>query len=149
CAAGAQSVETYAPGPRGNGNAVPPGHADPAQALGLPDPSEDRTYWTTLGLGGELTLEFAVPVRDAEGADLRLVDVADGAKGRADAAEVSVSTDGAAWTSLGVVTGTGEVDLAGTDAVRFVRLVDATPDAGPPATDGYDLDAVQVLTGCG
>lgn len=147
---GAQAVEDYRPGVRGNGAPVAVGHADPANALGLPDPQDEQAYWTTLGLGGELETGFARPVRDVDGTDLRLHDVDDGAKGRGDAAEV-LAWDGGGWVSLGEVSGTGEVDLssAGVASTTALRIVDVTPSAGPPAVDGYDLDAVEVLSGCG
>ncbi|MFP5334908.1 MAG: ExeM/NucH family extracellular endonuclease [Actinomycetes bacterium] len=147
---GVQSVADFQPGSRANGAPVAAGQADPASALGLPDPQDEEAYWTTLGLGGEVTIEFARPVRDLDGSDLRLHDVDDGAKGRGDAAEV-LALDGEQWVPVGEVTGTGEVDLAsaGLASTTALRIVDTTPDAGPPAVDGYDLDAVEVLSGCG
>jgi uncharacterized protein len=147
---GAQTVDSYEPGPRLNGTPVPPGQTDPSRALGLPDPGVDEPYWVTLGLGGEIVLAFEHPIRNTNGPepDLRVVDVADGAKGRFDAATVHASADGQSWTELGEVTGTGTVDLGGLAAASYVKVVDSTPSRGNPATDGYDLDAVEVLTGC-
>jgi predicted extracellular nuclease len=141
-----QQVGSYEPGRRGNGTAVPPAFRDAAHALGRSDPAEEP-YWVSLGLGGEVVLEFAVPVQNGAGTDLRVVDAADGAKGRADAATVYASADGTTWVELGRVDGTGEVDLGDLLAARYVRVVDAT-STGHPAADGYDLDAVEVLSGC-
>jgi uncharacterized protein len=147
---GAQTVDSYEPGLRLNGTPVPPGHADPSRALGLPDPGDDEPYWVTLGLGGEIVLAFDNAIRNTNGTapDLRVVDVDDGAKGRSDAATVYASVDGQTWVDLGRVTGTGTVDLGNLTAASYVKVVDATPARGNPSADGYDLDAVEVLTGC-
>jgi hypothetical protein len=145
----AQSVTAYEPGTRGNGTTLPPSFADPSQSLGLSDP-DDEPYWTSLGLGGTLVTEFARPVHNLGGdaPDLRLVDAADGARGSGDAAVALASHDGQTWTRLGQVDGTGSVDLGALSAARYVKVVDATPDRGPRSVDGYDLDAVEVLSGC-
>ncbi|MGA8845445.1 MAG: ExeM/NucH family extracellular endonuclease [Nocardioides sp.] len=150
CYGDCQTVESYDPARRGNGTAVPTGHSDPSQALGMSDPDPDDPYWVTLGLGGQIVLEFdsAVQNNNGDAADLRVVDVVDGAKGATDAAVVSASWDGVTWVELGRVSGTGEVDLGSLPAAHFIRVVDATGVSRPPATDGFDLDAVEVLTGC-
>jgi uncharacterized protein len=146
----AQSVESYAPGRRANGTAVPPAFRDAAQALGLSDPDQSDPYWVSLGLGGEIVLEFDSVVFNNNGSapDLRVVDGDDGAKGTSDAAVVHASADGQTWVELGRVVGTGEVDLGALETARYVKIVDDTTGALRPATDGYDLDAVEVLTGC-
>jgi predicted extracellular nuclease len=151
CTSGdAQSVVSYEPGVRSNGTSVPPAFRDPSQALGLSDPNSDDPYWTTLGLGGNLVLSFARPIQNNNGtlADILVVDAADGAPGREDAARVLVSWDGSSWVDAGRVTGTGEVDLGPLPAVRYVQVLDDTTGRLRPATDGFDLDAVEVLTGC-
>jgi len=149
-AAGAQTVESYSPGRRRNGTAVPTGHRDASQALGMSDPDSDDAYWVTLGLGGEIVLEFESAVQNNNGtaADLRIVDFLDGAKNAGDAATVFASYDGVTWVELGRVTGTGEVDLGSLSSARFVKVVDDSTGGRIPAMDGYDLDAVEVLTGC-
>jgi uncharacterized protein len=150
---GSQSIASYAPGLRGNGTPLPPAFSDASQSLGLSDPDEpywDEPYWTGLGLGGELVMEFTRPVQNLGGddPDLRLVDAADGASGDGDSAVVLASGDGETWSELGQVDGTGEVDLGQLSAARYVRVVDSTPDSGPRSVDGYDVDAAEVLSGC-
>jgi hypothetical protein len=129
---------------------VPPALRDASQALGLSDPDQSDPYWVSLGLGGEIVLEFDSVVFNNNGSapDLRVVDVDDGAKGRSDAAVVHASADGLTWVELGRVVGTGEVDLGALETARYVKVVDDTTGDLRPATDGYDLDAVEVLTGC-
>ncbi|HSK27080.1 MAG TPA: hypothetical protein VK894_09240, partial [Jiangellales bacterium] len=142
---GSQTVDSYTLGVRADGSAVPPPFAQPARALGTAD---GRAL--TLGLGGEIVFAFDRPVQNTNGtaADLRVVDDSDGAKGRHDAAQISASWDGEVWVELGRVQGTGTVDLGALPAIRYLRVVDDTPQRVPGATDGYDLDAVKVLTGC-
>jgi uncharacterized protein len=142
---GSQTVASYLLGVRADGSAVPPPFARPDRALATAD---GRAL--TLGLGGQVVLAFDRPVQNNNGAaaDLRIVDVADGAKGRADAAIVYGSWDGETWVELGRVQGTDRVDLGALAAIRYVKVVDDTPQRVPEATDGYDIDAVEVLTGC-
>jgi uncharacterized protein len=142
---GSQTVSSYELGVRADGSAVPRPFARPDRALATAD---GRAL--TLGLGGQVVLEFDRPVQNNNGvaADLRIVDVADGAKGREDAAIVYGSWDGQTWVELGRVQGTDEVDLGALAAIRYVAVVDDTPQRVPAATDGYDIDAVEVLTGC-
>lgn len=146
---GAQHVVSYAPGRRANGTPVPARQADPAAALGTAGGRRARAV--SLGLGGDVVLGFDRAVQNTNGAayDLRVVDLADGANGRRDAARVSVSFDGTTWVDAGAVSGTGKVDLV-LPAARFVRVSDTTSSRQRqhPVTDGYDLDAVEVLTGC-
>jgi hypothetical protein len=148
---GAQSVESYEPGLKANGTKLGTGQSRPANALGLSDANPFEIYWTTLGLGGTLVYEFEHAIHNNNGAapDLRVFDAADGATGATDRAVVYGSFDGETWTQVGTVNRTGTVDLGTLPAVHFVKVVDATP---PPylagGIDGYDLDAVEVLTGC-
>jgi hypothetical protein len=116
----------------------------------MSDPDSDDAYWVTLGLGGEIVLEFESAVQNNNGtaADLRIVEVDEGLRGVTDAARVLASFDGATWVDLGTVSGTGEVDLGRLPSAHYVRIVDATTTRIQSGTDGYDLDAVEVLTGC-
>ncbi|GAB2696828.1 ExeM/NucH family extracellular endonuclease [Thalassiella azotivora] len=144
----AQTVASFDQGARVNGTGVPRGFSDADQALGTSGP---RSRLVSLGLGGELVLEFSRPVQNTNGdaADLRVVAGDERAKDRADAAVVSASFDGETWVELGRVTGTTELDLGSLSAARYVRVVDDTTGPGTlPSTDGFDLDAVEVLTGC-
>jgi uncharacterized protein len=147
---GAQRVADYEPGLRKNGTRVPPAFGDPTQALGLSDPDPDDPYWTSLGLEGELVLAFDNPIHNNNGsaADLRIHDAADGAKGAHDSATVYASFDGETWVPVGAVRSTGTVDLGALAAAHYVKVVDTTEGQLKPSSDGYDLDAVEVLTGC-
>jgi len=81
-------------------------------------------------------------------ADLRVLDVDDGAVGRTDVARVLGSHDGETWHHVGAVSGSGRVDLGDLASARYVRVLDTTGGRTLPSTGGYDLDAVEVLTGC-
>jgi predicted extracellular nuclease len=143
---GAQSVESFDQGQRANGSNVPPPQSDPENALGTADGKS-----VSLGLDGEIVLDFSRPVQNNNGPlpDLRIVDESDGAKGRTDRVHVEVSNDGSTWERVGTVRGTGTVDLGDMASARYVRVLDASrSSAMPGAADGYDLDAVEVLTGC-
>lgn len=143
---GSQTLESFDQGHRANGSNVPRplSHAD--NALGLAD---DKA--ATLGIGGELVIDFGRPVQNnnLEAPDLRIVDRSDGIRGATDRADVYASFDGETYELVGTVTGTGTVDLDPLIAVRYIKIVDTTPTAAlPSSADGYDLDAVEVLSGC-
>jgi hypothetical protein len=147
---GCQTVSSYRAGRRGNGTVMPIARRNPSEALGLSDPDPLDPYWVSLGLGGELVLKFDRPVQNNNGTapDLRLVEVDEGPRGATDRAHVLASYDGVTWVRLGTVTGTGEVDLGSLPSARYVKIVDATTTGIHAGTDGYDVDAVEVLTGC-
>jgi hypothetical protein len=144
CYAG-EEVASYTPGPRANGSPVPPHRQHPERALGFPNGTT-----VSLGLGGEIVLEFTRAVHNNNGTavDLRVVDGFDGIPGRQDTAVVSASYDGVNWVELGTVRHSGNLDLGPLSAAHFVKVVDVTAGSLRPTTDGYDLDAAKVWTGC-
>jgi uncharacterized protein len=145
CYAGvAQTVETFDQRRRANGSAVPKPFSDPAQSLGRSTGSNKQDA-TTLGIGGRLVQAFAHPVQNNNGSapDLRFVDISDSGN---DVATVYATADGVSWVKIGTVSGTGTVDLGDLPSATAIKVVDETTGKG--SVDGYDLDAVQVLTGC-
>lgn len=141
---GAQSVASFDQGRRANGSAVPRPFSDPAASLGRRTGSSKHDA-TTLGSGGTLVQTFDHPIQNTNGTspDLRIVDLADHGHDRA---SVDATADGTTWVQVGTVTGTGTVDLGDLPSASAIRIVDTS--SGKGSDDGYDLDSVQVLTGC-
>lgn len=152
CYGPAQRVAAHAPGPAGSGRPVD--RNDPTAALGSAASDRGPRDAASLGLGGQLTLEFTRPVQNLPGQDLTVVPgfprlVTD----LADRARVSASADGTTWVDLGTVRGyaIGSFDLGSLTAARFVRVTDATARLPWPlhlVQDGYDLDAMDIRAGC-
>jgi endonuclease/exonuclease/phosphatase family metal-dependent hydrolase len=152
CYGTAQQVASYQPGRAGSGRPVD--RRDPSVALGPAAADRGPRDAVSLGLGGQLTLEFARPVQNLPGPDLTVVPglprlVTD----LADRATVSASPDGQTWVDLGTARAyaAGSFDLGSIGAARFVRLTDATTRLPRPlqlVQDGYDVDALDVRAGC-
>lgn len=152
---GAQSVQRFSQGRQKSNEAVLLRRSDPSLALGLPQ-GDDTLNFVSLGFGGSLTLRFANPlVNDGTSkADIRVWETSFGDTQREwrrepEAARVEVSLDGLQWIEVGR---TSEKDQA-YDLVlpraQFVRLTDITdPQQFAATADGFDLDAIEALTGC-
>jgi hypothetical protein len=140
-----ERVDSYDPGRRFDGSRIPILQRLPILALGFPD-----GLAVTLGLDGEIVLRFRDPVQNNNGAaaDFVVVDRNDGARGVHDSALVKASFDGVTWTPVGGVDGTGAVDLGALAAAHYVKVIDTTEGDLLPTTDGYDLDALRIRTGC-
>ncbi len=146
-------VSAYQPGPVGSGRPVD--RRDPAAALGTAGPDRSPGAAVSLGLGGRITVTFDNPVQNLPGADLTVVPgfprlLTD----LADRATVSASWDGTTWVDLGTVRGyaPGTFDLGSLTAARQIRISDTTSRLPWPfllVQDGYDLDGVNVRSGCG
>lgn len=152
CYGATQRVASYQPGTRGPGQPVD--RRDPAAALGTAASDRGPRDAVSLGLGGQLTLEFTRPVQNLPGPDLTVVPgwprlITD----LTDRATVSASWDGVTWFGLGTVRGyaAGTFELGSLDAARYLRITDATGRLPWPLNlvqDGYDLDGVDVRAGC-
>ncbi|WP_395726974.1 ExeM/NucH family extracellular endonuclease [Nakamurella sp.] len=152
CYGPAQRVAAYAPGPAGAGRPVD--RNDPTAALGTSASDRGPRDAVSLGLGGQLTLEFTRPVQNLPGQDLPVLPgfprlVTD----LADRARVSASADGTTWVDLGPVRGyaIGSFDLGSLTTARFIRVTDATARLPWPlhlVQDGYDLDGMDIRAGC-
>ena len=152
CYGPAQRVAAYEPGPQGSGRPV--GRNDPNAALGTAGSDRGARDAVSLGLGGQLTLQFTRPVQNLPGPDLAVVPgLPRVLTDLADRATVSVSADGQTWVELGPVRAyaVGSFDLGPLDAAGFVRITDTTRRLPWPLSlvqDGYDLDGLDVLAGC-
>lgn len=144
----ATTFEAYNPASAGSGSTG--AWADPANALGMPDYA-DHQHFTSLGLGGSLTLGFGEGALTGSGTaapDLFVHEVGPDVEDTL----VWASADGNTWASLGRISGgTTAVDIDalgfGTnDAFSFVRLMD-DPNQGLRSglTVGADIDAVGVV----
>lgn len=152
---GAQTWQDFAQGTRRNGTAVPRRRSNPDLALGLPQ-RNDRLNFVSLGFGGSLTLRFANPlINDGTArADLRIWETSFGDRNRLwrrypEAVRVEVSLDGRTWTEIGRTTDKDQAYDLVLPRAQFVRLTDISETRRFGAhDDGFDLDAVEALTGC-
>ncbi|MBD3389182.1 MAG: hypothetical protein GF416_08815, partial [Candidatus Altiarchaeales archaeon] len=139
----ATSVSAYNPvGP------IAPGRDDPSKALGAPE-EDDTENFVTLGVGGELVLEFDEVIVDQPGMDFRVVETSYGSPPCTEYPEkvqvwASITGDPLSWALVGTGCLDSEFDLNGAiGAAKFIKLVDQTdPLDFPAGGDGYDVDGV-------
>jgi uncharacterized protein len=149
---GAQTVTSYQPGTRANGLPIGPLRDNPAAALGTAASDRGLLEAVSLGIGGQITLGFERPIQNLAGPDLRVVPARPRLLlDRGDQALVSASADGVTYVELGQLPnlGASAFDLKSLPAAKYVRVTDrSSPTAFPLLRDGFDLDAVDVLSGC-
>ncbi len=148
----------YIPGTRADGTPlVDPLRTNPLQAVGAPQ--GDMTFnFVSLGYGGQITLGFTGgSAINGPGDDILVRETTFGNNTFAtypESAEVFVSQDGVNFFSVGTAetneNATFDIDAAGQGftSIIAVRLVDNTP-IGSISDDGYDLDGIMTLNGCG
>lgn len=151
-------VLSYNPGPKSNGQPITdPNRIDPSKALGAPQ-LDDTFNFVSLGYGGELVLGFDGGVAfNGPGDDILVAETTFGNQTFAsypESAEVLVSQNGTSFFSVGTMTtsevATFDIDAAGQgfDYIVAIKIVDTTPD-GSVSEDGFDVDGVEALNGCG
>jgi hypothetical protein len=149
----AQSVVFFNQGLTALGTPVNTERSNPEEALNEPNaqtPSVNAPVqrFVSVGFGGVVELQFAAPIANGPGADIRIWESS--ASASSERSRIEVSQDGLGYVPVGEITADGEVDFADafSDYVLFVRITDiSTNNGGGQVTDGYDVDAVECLHG--
>ncbi len=143
----ADSVYSYSAGTN-----VGAGYDDPAGALGEPDYSGANNTSVSLGIGGELIVQFTDNSLTTSGDstdDLYIFEVG----GAVEYFNVAISIDTSTWIDLGDVLGqpTG-LDMDGVAGVvlwaqySYVRLRDVSPNQSGSPYGEADIDAVAAIS---
>ncbi|WP_375579441.1 choice-of-anchor D domain-containing protein [Marivirga tractuosa] len=153
-----ESITSYQPGNRKNGQAIPQSRSNPEQALGQPQENDNYNF-VALGFGGSITIELGCEVMDHEGNDLLIVETSFRDANRPceqypEKAKIEASVDGENWAIIAdEICGDGEVDLAngGLTTAKFIRITDVSnsDDFQGGNADGYDLDGIMVINNLG
>jgi hypothetical protein len=129
-----------------------PSRFNPERALGAP--SDDVDKFVALGFGGELVVKFPAPVKNGEGADIRVHETSWGnppCDAWPEKASISVSKNNIDWISLGTICHTGELSFPDDlDWILYVKIKDVSDPDGPwygTNIDGYDINAIVSLHG--
>jgi hypothetical protein len=151
---GANEVISYNAGTRKNGTAVPAARANSANALGLPEGTNNVNF-VALGFGGNIVLKFKHVIFDTPSAnDLQVVETSYGnpsCNSYPETAEIEGSLDGVNWVSLGTICQDGQVDIAAAGTIQYVRITDRSAlTSFSGSADAYDVDGVVVINNsCG
>ena len=147
----ADSVESYSSGT----GITDLNRKDSSQATGVAE-RDDTINFVSLGMGGELVLEFNNLILNEVGNDIEIVETTFGSKTYDDykeKAKVYASQDGIDWSYLGIAYLDEELDLDnGTLAsdetttfvlkwAKYVKIIDTSIQQG----DGYDVDGVKAI----
>ena len=137
----ADSVVAYNPGPN-----VPADRSDANKALGVAE-NNDTMNFVSLGLGGELILQFDNLIENGAGDDIKVFETSynnPSCSSYPEYVSVYASQDGQNWTSLGdpkCQYGDPTFDLGSLAWAKYVKLVDASSST----PDGFDVDGVEAL----
>ena len=146
----ASTVISFDQGLRSNGNEVPLDRSDANAALGEPDMSNAPGGFVSLGIGGQLTLQFSGAIYDTPEDDFMVYETSfagDNCSGSNDEkATIEVSQDGINWFYAGEICRDGGIDIDGLPLIYVsqIRITDITTGSG----DGFDVDGVVALSGC-
>jgi len=145
-------VLAFDQGPQTNNQPVALDRSDPLKATGQPDANNEAGGFVSLGVEGSITLGFPGVANDGPGDDIFIYETSfsgDNCSGASDErAVIELSQDGANWVDLGTICRDGSVDIAdsGLDYVVAIRI---TNSASTGSLDGYDVDGVVAVYGCG
>ena len=130
--------------------------SNPDKALGMPENDYTQNF-VTLGFGGDITLKFESPIKNGEGADIRVIEstfgaAIDGICARyPERIKAFASQDGCNFVYLGEGCQDTDFDLGSLAWAQYVKIVDASSTTAnffsTPNADGYDLDGVMCLNG--
>ncbi len=135
-----------------SGNAVPAIRSNPDNALGEPEPVVNGVVnFYSLGFGGEMTVEFAQPIANGTGPDVRLSEATwDGkvCSNYPESAHVFASQDGLFYAYLGKACHSESFDLGSLSWAKFIKILDDTdPSSFPANADGFDVNGITCLNG--
>ncbi len=150
----ATGVFSFSQGLTRLGTPVNAERSNPENTLGAPNGQNPAIYapvqnFFSLGLGGNVVVEFEVPIANGDGADVKIWESSASVNG--ERAFIEVSQDGLGYVPVGEIAQTGSVSIPdGMDYIQFVKITDSTPAASAgnsQVADGYDVDAVECLNG--
>jgi len=144
-----EEIISFTQGPDVNGGAVADNRSDETAALMEPDRSNAAGGFVSLGFGGSITIKMSGAVINGDGPDIKIWETTfngDDCGSNAETASVELS-DGISWVSAGDICKDGTIELDGI-ALPYVMYVRIT-DLGNSPNDGYDVDGVEALNGCG
>lgn len=144
-------VTSYSPGKDSAGNTLSATNTNSSLVIGAPQNNNTNNF-ASLGIGGEIIVEFPNPVLNVAGDDLTLTETSFGnnsCSSYPEEAEVWGSQDNVTYTKLGSGCLDFGVDLGSLNWVRYVKVIDITDTSKFTGTiNGYDLDGI-TATSCG
>lgn len=151
----ADSVVSFNQRKQNDGSTISEARSNPLKALGAPQDNDTENF-VSLGFGGDITLRFASPIKNGDGADVRVIETTFGSMSNncnryPETIRVFASQDNCNWVWLGDDCQDADFDLGSLAWAQYIKLVDISnvnaPYQGTPIADAYDVDAVMCLNG--
>jgi hypothetical protein len=150
----AEEVISFNQGPKQDLiSTIEPSRSNPESALGAPEGNDTQNF-VSLGFGGEIVLKFGNPIKNGDGADVRVVETTFGSTICArfpETIRAYASQDGCNWIWMGDACQDADFDLGSLAWAQYVKLVDVSPVSavyqGVPNADAYDVDGIMCLNG--
>jgi len=148
----ASEVVEFNQGLQTNGQPVALDRSDENQALGEPDRINAAGGFVSLGVGGSITLQFEGAVFNLPGNDIKVYETSFSGNncgfGDDESADIELSSDGVTFFYAATICRDGEVDIAAA-GLNYVTQIRITSTVGTSTLDGYDVDGVEAINGCG
>jgi hypothetical protein len=139
-------------GPKTNGQPVASDRSNPLLALGAPQLDNSAGSFFSLGVGGFIEIGFEGVVFDLPGNDILVVETSFSGNncgfGDDEFADIELSLDGINWVFHSTICRNEEIDIAVT-GLPYVAAIRISNSADTNTPDGYDVDGVVALQGCG
>lgn len=151
----AEEVVDFNQKKQNDGSTISIGRSNPLKALGAPE-NNDSENFVSLGFGGDITLKFGSPVKNGEGADVRVIESTFGSMSGncaryPETIRAFASQDGCNFVWIGDGCQDVDFDLGPLAWAQYIKLVDISdvgaPYQGTPIADAYDVDGIMCLNG--
>ena len=148
---GTSVIEYHAGHKKNSAAPIAADRQDPNKALGMPE-NDNTENFVSLGYGGWITLGFNGQIMDMPGDDITIIETSyasnDCNSDGIERANVELSQDGVTFYPAGKVCRNGSVDIA-TTGLSSVIAIRIKNDPSSTTFDGYDVDGVIAINGCG
>ena len=146
----AATVVEFAQGKTSKGKDIGADRSDPLLATGMPDKSNAKGGFVSLGKNGSIVLGFSGGIYDAPGVDIEIWETSFSGdkcnKGDDEKALIELSEDGITWVTYGEICRDGLLDIEGL-GLKYVAFIKIT-DSNSKTSDAYDVDGVVAVNGC-
>lgn len=148
----AVEVVQYQPSKRNDGTFVPEELQNTSKALGAPENDQSNNF-VSLGFGGEITLMFAEPIANGNGADFKVFETTinnSNCQRQPKNIYAFASFDGCNFVYCGKGCQDSEFDLGSLSQAKYIKLVDCSNPSSNyenQTSDAYRLDGIQSLNG--
>lgn len=145
-------VIQYQPSKRNDGTFIPEEFQNTSKAIGEPE-NDNSNNFVSLGFGGQITLKFAVPIANGNGADFKVFETTlnnSNCQRQPKSIYVFASFDGCNYVYCGKGCQDSEFDLGALSQAQYIKIIDCSNPSSiyeNQVSDAFRLDGIQSLNG--